>query len=422
MFAKRLVSIAVSCAALTGGTLAMTLAAPSAGAAPTELIVGHSSGCTGTYATISDANAAALAGDTIKVCAGRYDETVNVTTPDLTFLGAQVGKPGTDLLGSKSPQSVVGAVNGGFLLSSTANDTKIDGFSITGAGSATVNADGIEAFAGSSGLDAADNFIYKNGNGINVQNPTASMPATISGNFIADNTREGNVDSNPQTGTGVFISNGPADNTSISDNTFSGDSQTAINFAGEAGTPSTGLVVDGNHSINDSTFVVAVNSTDALIQDNIITVKTNHVVGGNGTGILDFGDNTGLRIYHNSLTSVSSVNAAIQLSTYAGSPSTGTTVSDNTVSGWGYGVYVSTDYVSTDVTDNTVSGNGTTGIYLESGTSGNVITHNTLSKDAGAADDCTDASVGSGTAGTANSWLHNVGKDHNSSPAAICPA
>jgi parallel beta-helix repeat protein len=422
MFAKRVLFVAVSCAALMGGTLGVALAAPSAGASPTELIVGHASGCTGTYSTISAANAAAVAGDTIKVCAGTYHETVNVTTPHLTFLGAEAGKAGTNLLNSKAPESVVKDVNGDFLLSSTANDTKIDGFTLTGAGSPTVNADGIQAFAGSSGLDAIDNFIYENGNGINMQNPTASMRATIAHNFIADNTSEGNVDSNGQTGTGVFISNGPADNTTISANTFSDDSQTAINFAGATGTPSTGLVVDGNRSINDSTFVVATNSTNAVVEDNTVTVNTDSVVGGNGTGILDFGGNTGLSISHNTLKSVSSANAAIELSTYAGSPSIDTTVSDNTVSGWGYGIYVSTDYVAADVTGNTVSHNGTTGVYLETGTSGNTVTHNTVSKDTGAADDCTDASTGAGTAGTGNTWTQDVGKDANSSPAAICPS
>jgi parallel beta-helix repeat protein len=422
MFAKRVLFVAVSCVALTGGTLGVALAAPSASASPTELIVGHASGCTGTYSTISAANAAAVSGDTIKVCAGTYRETVNVTTPDLTFLGAQAGKAGTDLLSSKSPQSVVHDVNGGFILSSTADHTKIDGFTITGAGSPTVNADGIQSFTGSSGLDAIDNFIYKNGNGINMQNPVGSMHATIAHNFIADNTSEGNVDSNGQTGTGVFISNGPADNTTISDNTFSDDSQTAINFAGETGTPSTGLLIDGNRSINDSTFVVATNSTNAVVEDNTVTVNTDSVVGGNGTGILDFGGNTGLLIYHNVLRTVSSANAAIELSTYAGSASTDTTVSDNTVSGWGYGIYVSTDYAAADITGNTVSHNGTTGLYLETGTSGNEVTHNTVSKDTGAADDCTDASTGSGTAGTANTWTTDVGKDANSSPAAICPS
>jgi hypothetical protein len=398
-------------------------AVPAAGAdpAPTVLIVGSSRTCTGTYSTISAANAAAVAGDTIKVCAGTYDETVTVTTPDLTFVGAQAGKKATAKVAAATKnESIVDNVNGDFVLSSSADDTTINGFTIEGAGSSTINQDGVSAFAGSSGLTLIDNVIVDNGNGINLQNPNAAEPATISHNYINNNNDEGDVGNNGQTGTGLFISNGPADNTTISKNIFGEDSQTAINFAGASGTPSTGLVVSNNSSINDSTFVVAINSTNALIENNKVTVNTSAVPGGNGTGILDFGSNSGLRIIKNTMSSTVDVSSAISLAAFTGTASGDTTVISNTIKGWNYGVHVASGYDSAFVSGSKISGNGVDGIDVTAGTSGNVLSRNKVSGDATPAMDCADGSTGNLTAGTANTWTKDVGGDGNSSPAGIC--
>ena len=148
-------------------------------------------------------------------------------------------------------------------------------------------------------------------------------------------------------------------------NTFGQDSQTAINFAGDTGNPSVGLTVTKNTSINDATFLVAINSVNADIEGNKITVNGS-VPGGNGTGILDFGGNSDLRIIKNNMTSNSTTTKAISLTTYAGSASDGTTVSGNTVSGWNYGVYVGSTYDSALIASNHITKNGTYGIYVSS--------------------------------------------------------
>lgn len=390
-----------------------------AGAAPSLLIVGNSKACTGTYATISDAVTAAVPGDTIKVCAGVYNETVNVGIPDLTFVGAQTGKKGSAVrAGDLAKESVVSDVNGDFLLGSAADGTTISGFALEGAGSPSVNHDAIEAFAGSSGLQVTDDLLVGNGNGINLQNPDGSQPASITANYIWNNNSEGDLGTNGETGTGVFISNGPANNTSISHNIFGEDSQTAINFAG-GGSPSQGLVVASNKSIDDSTFVVAINSSNATIENNKITV-TGTVPGGNGTGILDFGANTGLHILKNHMSSNADVSSAIALTSYAGSASSSTTVTNNTISGWHNGVHVTSGYTTALVSGNKISQNGAAGINFDSGTSGNVVSQNKIHADGGAAVDCNDSSTGTLTDGTANTWLKNVGNDHNSTPSAIC--
>jgi parallel beta-helix repeat protein len=410
-------------AASSAMAMAGVAAVPMAGAAPTPtvLIVGNSHTCTGTYPTISAANAAAVSGDTIKVCAGTYDETVTVTTPNLTFEGARVGKKAKAAGAAATKNvSIIDNVNGDFVLASSADNTTINGFTIEGAGSPTINQDGVSAFAGSSGLNLTDNVIVDNGNGLNFQNPNSADPTTISRNYINNNNDEGDVGSNGQTGTGVFISNGPADNTTITNNIFGEDSQTAINFAGAGGNPSSGLVVSSNTSINDSTFVVATNSTNALIENNRITVNTSAVPGGNGTGILDFGSNNGLRIIKNSMSSTVDVSSAIALAAFTGTASADTTVNSNKIKGWNFGIKVASGYDSALVSSSTISGNGAGGIAVAAGTSGNVLSHNKVSGDAAPSQDCSDASTGTLTAGTANTWTRDVGADGNSSPAGIC--
>jgi hypothetical protein len=343
-----------------------------------------------------------------------------VNIPDLTFIGAKAGKKGTEKrAAAPGSESTISDVNGDFVLGSAADNTVINGFTLTGAGSPSVNADAVEAFAGSSGLDLIDNVIIGNGNGVNMQNPDGTEPATISKNYIWNNNAEGDLGVNGETGTGVFISNGPANNTGITNNTFGEDSQTAINFAGAAGDPSVGLVVDGNNSTNDSTFVVAINSTNTAIEKNKIIVNGT-VPGGAGTGILDFGANTGLHIASNTMSSNSDSSAAIGLTSYAGSASSDTTITGNRITGWNYGIYVGSGYDTALVSSNHLSTNGAIGIDVQSGTSSNVISQNKIAGDSGSATDCTDQSTGDLTAGTGNTWFKNAGSDHNSTPSGIC--
>lgn len=411
--------------AVTGAMSVIALGAGTARAATTLTVANGTSPAScaagASYNTITAAVAAASSGDTIKVCAGTYPETVNVSTSGLTFSGAKAGDDPVGALPKQKNESIVASTSGGFILSSSANDTTINGFAIVDAGTTGSNDDGVEAFAGSSGLTLKDCVIKGNNNGINLQNPDGSMPALIQNNAFIQNDQGGNYQNNPQTGTGVFISNGPADNTSIRGNGFSDDSQTAINFAGDSSNPSTGLVVSGNKSTNDSTFVVATNSTNALIENNVITTSA-AAPGGYGTGILDFGGNTALRIDNNKLTVTgttgASGQAAIGVANYSGA-SVATTVTSNTVTGWDYGVYVTSGYTSLDVSANTISAAGEGGIYVSSGSSGNLLIRNTVS---GSTPDCQDASTGNLTSGTGNTWLNDIGKDANSSPAGICPA
>jgi Right handed beta helix region len=387
------------------------LSATAAHASPAVLLVddNHVQCPTAPYTTISAAVAAANPGDTIQVCAGIYPETVNVDK-SLTFLGAKAGVDARTSRGGLGTESVVDSINGGFIIGGGVDDVTIDGFRIQGAGSDSVGADGIEAFQGSSGITVVNNIIRDNLEGMNFQNPDGTQPALIEHNNFINN----NNGTTAEGGTGVFISNGPADNTSIVQNRFSGHRQTAVNFAGSS-TPSVGLVVDGNLSVNDSTFVVATNSDNALIDTNKITYSGST----NGTAILDFGGNTDLRILSNTITGGDGDGTSgIKLADFSGAPSTGTTVSSNKVTGRYWGIRIAAAYTSALVNQNTVKSSTAVGILVQAG-SGNALTRNQVSLTTGTAA-CEDDTTGVLTAGTANTWTRDAGNGTPSTPAGIC--
>jgi hypothetical protein len=371
---------------------------------------------TAAFTTISAAVAAATAGDTIQVCAGIYPETVTVDKT-LTFDGAKMGIDARTNRGGLATESVVDSINGGFIIGSGVNNVTINGFTIEGAGSDTVGADGVEAFQGSSGLSLLNNIVRDNLEGINFQNPDGSMPALIEHNNFIDN----NNGTTAEGGTGVFISNGPANSTSIIENRFSGHRQTAINFAGSGSSHSTGLVVDSNQSHNDATFVVATDSDNASIDSNTISYTGTT----NGTAILDFGGNNDLRVMYNMIKGGSGTGTSgIKLADFTGAPSVGTTVIGNNVAGRYWGIRVVGAYTSALINGNKVTGAIAVGILVDntgsSGTSsGNLITHNSVSGTTGTYA-CEDMTTGSLTAGTANTWRHDVGGTKPSSPPGIC--
>jgi hypothetical protein len=410
--AHRSALAALATAALGAATVLVGGAASASPAAAT-LVVDDNLACPGaTFSTISSAVAAANPGDTIKVCAGIYPETVNVDK-SLTFLGAKAGFDGRKKRKKLNKESVVVSLQGDFVMQPGVDDVTIDGFTLQGAGSDAFTADAIEAFAGGSGFTIVNNVIRDNELGINLQNPDPSHPTEIARNAFINNS----LGTTAEGGTAIFISNGPANNTTIENNSFSLDRETAINFAGDPNNPSRGLVVADNSSKNDSTFVVATNSVDALIDGNSISYSGST----NGSGILDFGSNTALRISSNTISGGNgSGTSGIRIAAFTGVPSVATTVVDNAVSGRYNGIRVTDGYDDLYLASNTVTGSTNVGILVETGNTGNVFLRNVVRTSA--VHDCEDDTTGSSSAGTANVWRHDSGNSGNSSPIGTCPA
>src|SRR4051794_10791020 len=162
---------------LPAAALAMLALAPASALGATVVVDDDGVQCpTATFTSINTASAAAAPGDTVKVCAGAYHETVNVSKP-LTFLGAQAGKDARHDRDKDAKESVVDGTEGGFVLSSSANDVTIDGFTIRNAGgpsAANPTHRGVEAFAGSIGLTVVNDVIEHNSGGVSFGNPASS--------------------------------------------------------------------------------------------------------------------------------------------------------------------------------------------------------------------------------------------------------
>ena len=175
-------------------------------------------------------------------------------------------------------------------------------------------------------------------------------------------------------------------------------------------------------------------SRSASANVNLNSISGNAYTGGtdSSTGVLIFGAVGNVDVAYNSVrdndVGVYSIltdnkteieNNAVSGSTYDGialDSSTGTRVEDNTSSnnsGSGVGLYTATGSV---VDGNRADDNQASGLFADAATSGNKFTNNVA--DDNDPFDCEDQSVGTGTAGTANSWLKNTGD--TSSPAGIC--
>ena len=132
--------------------------ASAAGPPPGAVVVGVSGpDCPSpAFATISDAVAAATAGETIFACAGTYNESVTVNK-DITLLGAEFGVPATTP--RPGPESIV---TGGITYVTGGSAGTVDGFTLDGDGNP--NSYGIkgQTAAGAEGYAWEDNIIENN--------------------------------------------------------------------------------------------------------------------------------------------------------------------------------------------------------------------------------------------------------------------
>ena len=225
-------------------------------------------------------------------------------------------------------------------------------------------------------------------------------------NRFDTNNRSGNAG-----GSGVFVCCGPGSSLTIADNLFTGHSSAAVNTAGDAARPSTGLRIERNQSIDDATFAVVVNATGAVVADNVVERRPGAVVDA-GSGVYVGGGTTALQVTRN----VISAGAAtgIRVTNLFGAPNVGLAVVGNQVIDRQYGVRLS-GQTSGTVRDNGIARSTAAGILLDADNSGVTVTGNRIGQDPLA---CQDRSTGTRTAGTANTWTGNVAL--RSTPTGLC--
>jgi len=228
---------------------------------------------------------------------------------------------------------------------------------------------------------------------------------------VAHNRFDTNNRSGDAGGSGVFVCCGPGNDLTVSDNLFTGHSSAAVNTAGDASRPSTGLRVERNQSIDDATFAVVVNATGAVVADNVVVWRPTATVVA-GSAIYVGGGTTAVQISRN----VVSAGAAtgIRVTNVFGTPNVGLAVAGNQVIGRQYGVRLSGQRSGT-VRDNNIARSTTVGILLDADNAGVTVAGNRIGQ---GPLDCQDASTGARTAGTANTWTGNIAVA--STPLGIC--
>ena len=269
------------------------LVSPAQAASP--LIVGVAPCAFGTpdHTTIGSAVTDASSGDTIEVCPGTYAENVNDGGKDLTFIGAQNNvDPRGGRSGSES--TVDGATGTAFTLT---GQSTVTGFTIIGASLGEVTP-GV-ALNGGHGQVAYTVFDQDN------------AAAIITGPNHDDFTH--NAVTAPSTGgVGFFYNSGAGTDSSVLDNSFTGNFSTpnsgaAINVADpDHAHIANALIIDGNTA--DTTaggnFAVLGGTSHLVLNHNQVTGSAN-----SGTGILLLGDDSDFSMADNTVTGIAGASA-----------------------------------------------------------------------------------------------------------------
>jgi hypothetical protein len=386
----------------------LIIAAPAAAAPAAPITVGTPGpACRGaTQPTVTAAVAAAAPGAVITVCPGVYTGTVVIDKP-LTLRGAQHG---VDARGGRTDLAKESVIDGGgaagIQITGSTSGVTVDGFTIRNSGTDALPRDGIEAFSGGSGFSFVNDVITQTTYGINMSSLGAA-PSTVTHDRFDTNNRSGS-----QGGSGVFVCCGPGNDLSITDNLFTGHSSAAVNTAGDASRPSTGLKIQRNQSVDDATFAVVVSAKNASVADNVV-VRTSKATVAAGSAFYVGGGTTGVQVTRNTVTGGAAT--GIRVTNVYGAVNSGLVVSGNRLVNRLDGIRL-TGQNSGSISANDIANSTDVGILLDSDNAGVTVTGNKIANST--ADDCRDNSTGTATAGTADTWTGNVGL--RSLPRGLC--
>jgi parallel beta-helix repeat protein len=387
------------------------------------------------YQTIQAAVNAARPGSTILVAPGVYPEAVTISTNNLTILGGQIHARG------ESGPSIVETTGVAFTLE--ANNIQLSHFTIEPPANSSGTA-GVEITAGCGDL-VQNNLIESESTGIGVDTDdlVAISSVTINGNTVeqasmvgidvivtataclSSNTTNSNGSGiDVQASTATVISNKANNDSGIGIFVIASSVTYQKNTTDDDGSgvdlDTSSAMVSGNVA-DDDFFGFFIESGSATITSN--TANSNQDAGFNIT----FAAGT---ISNNTATDdgeTGAFSAGFFIST-TGTAAKGPTITNNTASGnLGNGFVLLNDHAN--FFENTANANGNDGILLED-VHNATISHNTtrsnlndgIEVDSASTDnvfsdntalnnslyDLQDESTGTGTDGTANTWLHNT--------------
>ena len=343
------------------------------------------------FTTINAAVAAAPPNGRIKVCPGLYKESVPVLKPGLWLQAprhqGQATECKTDVTPDPSQHAILAynaALNGGnpsVGFDVHASGVTIEGFTIQ-PDPAFVSGNGVGIFTDRAfgGYDIRHNVVQRNTIGVYFNSAGAS---SVRENCIRNNTLGGSA-----SGTGVYSDQGLAES-SIANNSFTRN-RNAVIIDTFLTTPRDVEIVH-NESIDDGAIVVF-NSED-------VTVDYNRVERSAGSGIFLFnvlgGSASSNHLQGGAFTGIS-LNA-----------NTGDfLVKSNKVSGFTTGIRLGAGASGNAVETNRVTDNRSVGLRAADQSSANTIRENHMR---GNPLDCSDLTAGTGTSGTANFWINDLG-------------
>ncbi len=240
------------------------------------------------YMTISAAVAAAIPGDTIKVCPGTYPEQVMINKT-LTLKGAQAGVDARTRAFVPANEAIIDHPCGPVQIE--ADDVTLDGFTVQGS---TLPDPcfiaGIWTNPGFSGTQGGhqilNNIVQNNISGIELDSTCAASPTLVQFNLIQNNNNPG-----PGSGNGIETSFGLC-NAKIDSNKFSGHLNASMLFEATQ----SNLAISSNELVGGTPErIVLANTTTSSITGNVSTGSTS-----SGT-IRLFGGDSNVKINDNTL-------------------------------------------------------------------------------------------------------------------------
>ncbi|MEO8287324.1 MAG: right-handed parallel beta-helix repeat-containing protein [Chloroflexota bacterium] len=231
------------------------------------LVVGSGPGCPGaTYATIQAAVTAAVAGDTIQVCPGSFNENVNINKNNITLVGAgassnsaygtiiEGGTPAD--LGTSPGISLSGGVTGVSIRNLRVQNFKSRGGIYATSGNNNFTVDSVTVYHNNFTAPSNDGGLYMNG-------PVSNV--TIN-----------NVTADSNTGRGIVIWNGFKQHITITNNTVTNNNCCGIEL--QDGTAS-GVTITGNTIVNNGDSGLAATGLMSGAGPNVIA---NNFLANNG--------------------------------------------------------------------------------------------------------------------------------------------
>ena len=372
------------------------------------------------FTRINDAILVAPPGAKIFVCPGTYRENVLVSKPGLQLIGPRYVGPRAACLSSGSPdpnqEAIIaydpGVPGGtfGFGVDIEASNVLVQGFTVQPAfNTSGMTGIGIFARQTTSGNTVRHNLVQHNSVGIDFNSAPAAGPGFVQRNCVRNNDFNGGG----PFGDGIYSDFG-LHNAYIQHNVCTGNPNTCVVLLGSfVVNQNTNIEISHNESINDGAIWI-VNTRSFLVDHNKVINPSN-------TGMLfGGGDDSGV-VSYNDVSGGSASVYGVSIRSNAGGPpvpAMNLFVKLNRVGGFPFdGIHLVEGTTMNTVEANRVWNNGNAGIGVRtaSGDTPAPPTNNTIQKNhmRGNNPDCFDDTVGTGTAGTANTWVRNNGETEN---------